>query len=59
MSDSRHAGEAYLDIVHGKSGHRVKERLVHEIRQFLFMFLYLFVLFGLFRRRCGRSMPFG
>ena len=49
MSDPTHAGrEARLDLVHAKGGHRVKERLVHEVRQFLFMFLYLYVLFGLF-----------
>ena len=49
MSDPTHAGqEARLDLVHAKGGHHVKERLVHEVRQFLFMFLYLYVLFGLF-----------
>jgi hypothetical protein len=49
MSDPTHASEeALLDPVHATRGHHVKERLVHEVRQFLFMFMYLFVLFGLF-----------
>jgi hypothetical protein len=37
-----------LGSVAEKHGAHVKERLVHEVRQFLFMFLYLFILFGLF-----------
>jgi hypothetical protein len=49
MSDPMHADEdAILDPVPAKGRPRVKERLVHEVRQFLFMFLYLFVLSGLF-----------
>ena len=32
----------------GNRGHRLKERAIHEVVQFLIMFLYLFVLFGLF-----------
>jgi hypothetical protein len=32
----------------GKHHHNMKEKVVHEIRQLVFMFLYLFVWFGLF-----------
>jgi len=49
MSDPTHASQdARPHLVDAKGGRRVKERLVHEVRQFLFMFLYLYVLFGLF-----------
>ena len=49
MSDPMHAsGQTLQDPVHVSRGHRAKKRLIHEMRRFLIMFLYLYVLFGLF-----------
>jgi hypothetical protein len=49
--DPKHAGE---DVSGGRMragqphAHSVKDKALHQGRQFLFMFLYLYVLFGLF-----------
>jgi hypothetical protein len=49
MSHPTHADEkAILHPAPVKDRPRVKERLIHEVRQLLIMFLYLYVLFGLF-----------
>jgi hypothetical protein len=49
MSGQMHAsGKSQQDPGHESRGQRVKKALVHEIRRFLMMFLYLYVLFGLF-----------